>query len=181
MIRRWMQWWILAVGLGVAGCSGAPSPAESVWRTQPAVVVTENALFKAVMEPRKADSPYFTHFRVTLTNKGDTAMVIDWNASRYVFNGSPHGVLVFAGIDPQAVGSGSVPSETVAPGDTFVRDLMPLRLIAWQPVREQTAASRGIVPGMLPDGMNGVRLIVDHAGGSITIPLTVRLFTAPGG
>ena len=179
MICRRNPWWIVVAGLVLAGCSGAPSPAKSVWSAQPPVVARENPRFRAVMEPRKGDLPYFTSFLVTLTNKSDAAMVIDWNASRYLFNGSPQGMLVFPGIDPAAVGSGAVPPETVAPGATVVRDLMPLRLIAWQPLREKTASSRGILPGLLPAGVNGVQLAVGHAGGPMAISLTVRLSAAP--
>ncbi|HSO18814.1 MAG TPA: hypothetical protein VLT88_05125 [Desulfosarcina sp.] len=167
--------WLAVMGLALWGCSGAPSPARLIWTSQPAVSEAHNALFRAAIEPRKEEWPYFTHFLLTLENRSDAPMTVDWNASRYVFDGKPQGVLVFEGIDPQAVGSSSVPSEAVAPGAVFTREVMPLRLIAWTPVRQKTLKARSITPGMFPAGTNGVRMVVRHAGGALTIPLSVRI------
>jgi hypothetical protein len=101
--------------------------------------------------------------------------MVDWNASRYLFNGSPEGVLVFEGIDPERVKTATVPMETIAPGALFSRVIMPLRLIAWSPLKESTASSRSITPGMLPAGENGIRLAVQHDTGPIAIPLSIRI------
>ena len=175
MNNRLAMGWILVVGLALWSCSGAPSPAKAVWTAQPALAEATNQLFKATLEPRKGQFPYFTHFFLTLANTSDTDMVVDWNATQYLFNGKAQGVLVFEGIDPKAVGAATVPAETVVPGTILTRDVMPLRLVAWSPVREKTTENRGITPGMLPAGMNGVRLAVRHADGLMAIPLSVNL------
>jgi hypothetical protein len=101
--------------------------------------------------------------------------MIDWNASQYLFNGKPQGLLVFEGIDPEAVKNAMVPPDTVAPGASFSLEIMPMRLIAWSPIKEKTAAGRSISPGMLPIGENGILLALRHGNGHITIPLSVRI------
>jgi hypothetical protein len=135
----------------------------------------DNQLFTATMTPKKGTYPYFAYFHVTLSNKSDQDLVIDWNATQYLLNGAPRGVLVFEGIDPESIKAGTIPPETVASGATFARDLMPLRLIAWSPIREKSPGSQAITPGMFPDGRNGIRLAVRHANGQMTIPLSVEI------
>lgn len=169
---------ILAVGLALWGCTGASSPARLVWTANPVVAEAENEAFKAAIEPRKGEFPYFTHFHLTLENKSDADMVVDWNATQYLFDGRPQGVMVFKGIDPKAVGTASVPPDTVAPGSVFARDVMPLRLIAWSPVREKTMDEHSITPGMFPAGTNGIRLAVGQSGSRLIIPLSVRISSA---
>jgi hypothetical protein len=68
-----------------------------------------------------------------------------------------------------------VPLETVAPGAIFSRKIMPMRLIAWNPIKEGTASGRSINPGMFPPGKNGVRLAVRHKNEKITIPLSIHI------
>jgi hypothetical protein len=159
----------------VWACSGAQQASRTTWTAQPERLNVDNQLFAATMTPQKGPYPYFAFFHLTLSNKSDADLIIDWNASQYLFNGSPQGALVFEGIDPKQIKAGTVPSETVAPGATFARNVMPLRLIAWSPVNEKSPGSRAITPGMFPDGRNGIRLAVGHDNARMTIPLSVEI------
>ncbi len=167
---------LLLIGLALWGCSGVQPPSSSAWIAQPEFVEVDNHLLTARITPQKGEYPYYAFFLLTLTNKSSADLIVDWNASRYLFNGRPQGVLVFEGIDPAAVKNAMVPSETVAPGAVFTLEIMPMRLIAWSPIKENTAGDRSISAGMLPVGENGIHLAVRHENGHITIPLSVRIF-----
>ena len=142
---------------------------------QPEFVEVDNHLLNARITPQKRQTPYYTFFLLTLTNKSNADLMIDWNASQYLFNGRPQGELVFEGIDPIAVKNAKVPPQTVAPGAAFSLEIMPMRLIAWSPIKEKTLGGRSISPGMLPIGENGIRLAVRHENRDITIPLSVHI------
>jgi hypothetical protein len=166
---------LFLMGLALWGCSGMQTPSNTVWSARPEFFEVHNQLLSARLEPQKGEYPYYDFFLLRLTNKSDTDLIVDWNASQYVFKGRPQGVLVFKGIDPAAVKNASVPGDAVAPGEVFSREIMPIRLIAWSPIKEETAGSQGISPGMLPAGENGIHLTVRHHNGKMTIPLSVRI------
>lgn len=166
---------IVLVWLTFWGCSGAQSPARAIWTTLPESFEVDNQLFEATLTPKKGEYPFFTFFHLKLSNKSNADLIVDWNASQYVFNGKPQGVLVFEGIDPETIKAATVPTDTVAPGAVFTRDVMPLRLIAWSPIREKSPGRGSITPGMLPAGQNGIRLAVRHANAQMTIPLNVQI------
>lgn len=175
MIHGRMLGIIILTWLTLWGCSGTPSPSKAIWAAQPEFLEVDNQLFNVRITPQQGESPYFAYFHLTLSNKSDADLIVDWNASQYLFNGRPQGVLVFEGIDPETIKGATVPSETIAPGATFTRDIMPLRLIAWSPIREEKPDSPTIRPGMLPAGQNGIRLAVQHTKGQMTIPLSVLI------
>ena len=173
LIGRWVV--LLAAGLTLWSCGTATAPQSGVWVADPESVAVDHRLCHLRIEPRRADAPFFTSFLLTLVNKSGSDLEIDWNESRYLFNGGDQGLLVFEGIDPAAVKAAAIPPETIAPGARFSRDLMPLRLIAWTPLAEKTARHHGISPGMLPAGENGIRLTLRHESGRVSIPLSVRI------
>jgi len=166
---------LLLIGLALWGCSRVQSQTRAAWVAQPEFVEVDNDLLNARITPQKGQTPYYTFFLLTLTNKSNANLTIDWNASRYLFNGRPQGALAFEGIDPIAVKHAKVPLQTVAPGAAFSLEIMPMRLIAWSPIKEKTLNGRSISPGMLPIGENGIRLAVRHQNRDITIPLSVHI------
>jgi hypothetical protein len=173
--RQMVGFWFL-IGLALWGCSGAQTPSNSVWTAQPEFFEVDNHLLSARIEPKKGQYPFYDFFLLTLTNKSSTDLTVDWNASRYLLDDKPEGVLVFEGIDPAAVKSATVPPETVAPGAVFSIKIMPMRLVAWSPMKSNTSSNRSLSPGMLPVGENGIRLAVRHENEIITIPLSVHIF-----
>lgn len=172
---RRMTAFILVIGFALWGCTGIQSPSKWIWIAQPDFIEMDNQLLNARIEPQKGESPYYAFFLLTITNKSSTELIIDWNASQYLFNGRPSGKLVFEGIDPEAVKSATIPMEVVAPGSVATREILPLRLVAWSPIREKTANGPSITPGMIPAGENGIRLAVRYADRQMTIPLSIRI------
>jgi hypothetical protein len=158
-----------------ASCSVAPSPFKGTWIASPHYHEVDNSLCMARLTPQKGNNAYYAFFMLTVMNQSDTVVTIDWNTSRYVHNGTPQGMLVFDGIDPEAVKNRTVPLEHIAPGGQLERNLMPMRLIAWSPIREKNANPRGISAGMLPAGKNGILLSLRQAENRVTIPLSVFL------
>ena len=168
---------LLLIGLALWSCSGVQYPPSTRWVAQPEYREVDAPQFTARIEPQKGEYAYFAFFVLTLTNNSDADLMVDWNASRYLYKGNPQGVFVFEGIDPAAVKTATVPPEKVTPGAVFSRQIMPMRLIAWAPVKAQTASGRSILPGMLPVGENGILLSIQHADGQVTLPLSVHIST----
>lgn len=166
---------VVLIWLTLWACNSAQSPVRAIWTAQPETFTADNQLFEAKLTPRKGEYPFFTFFHLTLSNKSDAALIVDWNTSQYLFNGKAQGMLVFEGIDPETIRAASIPSDTVVPGAVFTRDIMPLRLIAWSPIRDKSPGRASITPGMLPAGQNGIRLAVRHAKGQMSIPLSVQI------
>lgn len=175
MAGRFAPSLVVLIVLLLASCSVAPTPFKGTWVTRPHYHEVDNSLCKARITPQKGNNAYYAFFMLTVVNKSDAVLTIDWNTSRYLHNGTPQGVLVFEGIDPEAVKNSAVPLEPIAPGGQLERNLMPMRLIAWTPIKERKANARGISPGMLPAGKNGILLSLRQAENRMTIPLSVFL------
>jgi hypothetical protein len=166
---------LLSVCLLALGCGNGQSLSGTVWTARPEFHEIDSPQYNARIEPQKGEYPYYAFFLFTLRNLSDTNIVIDWNASRYMFDGKPRGPLVFEGIDPATIKSATIPPQTVAPGKTFTCRIMPLRLIAWSPLRQQSLKERSITPGMFPAGENAVRIVLFHTGRSIPLTLSFQI------
>ncbi|MGA6925669.1 MAG: hypothetical protein WBY88_08305 [Desulfosarcina sp.] len=166
---------IIALCMILWGCNTGPTPSETMWMADPPFQEVEQPPFRVRLTPEKNQTPTYVVFLLTIANTDETDLIVDWNESRYVFNGRPQGPLVFEGIDPAAIKNATVPPERIAPGATLSRQIMPLRLIAWSPVKEKTARSQSIAPGMLPAGENGIRLSIEYQDQRTTIDLSSRI------
>ncbi len=175
MIYRHVIGLMFLMGIVLWGCSGIQSSSKVVWTAQPEFCEMNHQLFTARIEPKKGETPYYAFFLLTIANKSDADLIVDWNASRYLINGRPQGMFVFEGIDPAMVKTATVPPETIPPGEVSTHEIVPLRLIAWNPIKKETAGIHGITPGILPAGENGIRLAVRHDGDRVTIPLSIRI------
>jgi len=113
-------------------------------------------------------------FRLTVTNRTDKNLEIDWNKTRYVYNGSSRGVFVFKGIKPEDIKNLTIPSDIIPARSTLSKEISPYKLIARAPVRE-SGSERGIYPGLLPKGENGIRLLVRQNGKEIAEKMTVNI------
>ncbi len=167
---------LVLLSLVLTGCSSSPPPSKVTWMAQPEFAEANNRSFRIKIEPQKGEYPYYAHFSLTIKNTGDSALSIDWNQSRYLFNGKPQGMFVFEGINPEAVKSATIPLETISSGSAYSRQIMPLRLVAWRPIKEKTMENRSILPGMFPEGENGIRLVMRYGEKQVDIHLSVRVF-----
>lgn len=155
-----------------AGCA---KPPVQQWYSSPSHQKVTDQPFEATIEPIKESAAYFVAFRLTVHNKTDTDMAVDWNATRYLHQGKDLGVFVFAGIDPKTI-QGTIPPDHIAAGKTFSKIIFPLRTIAFLPRSQRPeAGARGFMPGVLPAGKNSVSLVLKQYQQQWQAILSVRL------
>lgn len=152
----------------------APAKGARDWVSIPPVQTGENRSFDVRFEPLKKDKRFFVSFRLDVRNKTDRDLVIDWNKTCYFHNGRVDGVFVFQGIDPATI-KNAIPPDTIAPKTTFSREVFPAHLVAFAPMREEIldAKGKGLFPGPLPAGENGIHLVVREGGEEMVQRLTV--------
>jgi hypothetical protein len=137
----------------VAGC--APGPTIS-WKSAPEIQTASNEYCKAQLEPvTTGKGAFFDAFRLMVTNRTDKDLEIDWNRTRYVESGIRHGGFVWQGIDPEQVRDASIPPDIISPGG-YQR--------GWK-----------LQGGLLPEGENGIDLVVRQNGRVIRHRITVRI------
>ena len=146
--------------------------------SDPAIKTASNPYYETQLEPLKQGLRSFVVFRLTVTNKTETELQIDWNKTRYLFNGRPHGLYVFRGIEPEAIKDRTIAPDIISPRDTFTRIIAPQELLAYVPFREQDRLSpdeSAISGGPIPAGENGILLVVRKNGEEISEKLAVRM------
>ena len=155
-----------------AGC--AP---QKVWTSNPTKQITGNNYYEVLLEPVREDHYFFVMFKISVTNKTNKDLEIDWNKTRYIYNGKLHGGFAFEGIGPENVKNNTIPPDKIAAGSVFVKEIAPIKLIAWAPIRDSSVreGETGISPGKLPAGENGVLLFVRQDGQEIRQNVTVNL------
>ncbi len=158
--------------LTVSGC--APS---LVYTSTPSVRTFGNAYFEAMLEPVKPGHSFFTVFRLTLTNRAESAIEIGWNQSKYIHDGQIKGGVVFKGIRPADVKNRTIPPDMVPAGSVLTKDIAPLKLIAYAPYKSGGVAfgESGITAGMLPAGENGILLTYRYKGQILQEKITVQI------
>ena len=139
----------------------APTKKIKNWISSPSVQKGGNKYFGARFEPLKGDKKFFVSFRLSVMNKTDKSLEIDWNKTRYIYKGQPYGGFVFYGIDPATI-KDSIPPDLIAPGQLFSKEIFPTNLVAFTPIREEVlnTKGKGIYPGPIPAGKNGISLVI---------------------
>ena len=168
---------ILSVML-IIGCAASQS-----WVSHPAIQISDKATFKVRLEPLARDKNYFVAFRLTVFNKTANPLEIDWNKTRYIHNDRNNGGFVFEGIDPQLMKKEALPFEIIPAGKTLTKELMPYKLLARGPIRDKNSKVgwHGIIPGIIPGGQNGVRLVMrcDDQAVRLKINVTIEKRSSP--
>jgi hypothetical protein len=161
--------------LSIGACAGKPVVVEQ-W-ADPSGQVIEKASYRIVFEPLKKGGKSFRTFSLTLENKTAAEIEIDWNQTRYVHNQNIRGGFVFAGIEPEDTKAGTIPADKVAGGETFQRELAPQRLLAFATMRDKSVApgQSGINAGPVPEGRNGIALVLRIDGRQIRENLAVNI------
>ncbi|MBW2353687.1 MAG: hypothetical protein JRF51_10745 [Deltaproteobacteria bacterium] len=144
----------------LAGCASTKIP--RAWISSPPAQRGENRSFKATLEPLKGGERFFVSFRLSVRNKTDKTLRIDWNRTRYIYQGRPNGGFVFRGIDPAAIKGSSIPPDPIRPGELFSKEIFPTSLVAFTPFRDVVTdkQGKGIQPGPIPAGENGISLAI---------------------
>ena len=161
---------IACVILFLIGCATV-----RVWTSTPSIQKTGNDFFDAVFQPQLAEGQnYFSTFRLTITNKTDKDMQIDWVKTRYLHNGQERDGFAFEGITKENINN--PPSDTVSPGQTFSKTIYPITIIGWQRATAIVKpGDQSFSVGVLPEGENGILLIVKQAGKEIREKITLNL------
>ncbi len=160
--------WIL---LFLASC--VPS---KMWISTPVTQQVQNTDFSAQLTPLKRDKEHFVSFRLIIGNQTDQDLKIDWNRTRYLVNGKAYGPFVFPNIDPATIKT-SIPPATIPAKGTFTREVFPLKLVAFAPMRQGIleGEGRGLYPGPLPEGKNTMDLIIYQGDRQLRQQITVDI------
>jgi hypothetical protein len=129
--------------------------------SSPVPVIVETSLFKISIKPIKIDSNFFSIFKVSIDNKSNSSLEIDWNKSRYIHDKKDDGVLIFKGIEPAAVKTATVPNSIVPANSNFTIEIAPFSKLSMGNLRDKTKDNR-LKAGMLPEGENSVLLVLNQ-------------------
>jgi len=152
-------WSIVFLLILLTAC--APTKKIKNWISSPSVQKGGNESFGVRFEPLKGDKKFFVSFRLSVMNKTDKSLKIDWNKTRYIYKGQPYGGFVFYGIDPATI-KDSIPPDFIEPGKLFSKEIFPTNLVAFTPIREVVLDKKGqgIYPGPIPAGESGISLVI---------------------
>ena len=164
---------ILIFGLTIAIATGCAPTFISV--STPEIQTIENSHYTAQFEPLSEGKNYFDGFRLKVTNKTQKDLEIDWNKTRYLYNGRDIGIFVFKGIKPENIKSLTVPPDTIPAGQSFTKDITPLKLLAREPITGKGAKAGKITSGPIPTGESGVFLFIRQNGNTIKEKMTVKI------
>ena len=157
-----------AISLALTGCVTT----KTLWTSTPVSQTAENKYYEATITPIKSDNKFYVSFRLDVVNKHSENLEIDWNRTKYIQNGHTNGTFVFKGINPEDIKKSTVPNEIIPGASKFEKVISPYKMVAYAPIRANVKGNR-IMPGILPDGENGVHLVVRQGDKEITEKLTV--------
>ena len=155
MIRLWSML-VTVFLLTAGGCAG-----QRVWQSEPPAADLQTSLFEAQLRPvSPPSSPFFDGFQFTLVNRSQEPLWIDWARCRYWVDSQPRGIFVFEGLNPDTLRN--PPAEEVGPGQRITKIIWPLGLLGWVPIKGRALDpnTSGFSPGVLPEGENGLLLII---------------------
>jgi hypothetical protein len=133
-----------------------------------------NEYFEARLEPIKHDEKFFDAFRLVVTNKTSKDLVIDWKKTDYLYNDRKSGLFTFKGLTPETIHN--PPPDVVAAGQIFSKEIWPIKLLTWAPLMERTEVEeRGFGRGIIPEGKNGISVVIKVDGKEITETIAVTI------
>jgi hypothetical protein len=161
---------VLAMTLAI-GCAGAP---KKVYFSQPEVQVASNEVFTARIKPIKLDNPYYVGFELAIENKTTGAISIDWERTRYINNGKDQGRFAYKGIKAEEIKS-AMPVESIPSSQILTKRIFPIKTIGFMRKRDVPKPGQSnFFPGILPNGMNSVVLVVRMAERQLREKLSMR-------
>lgn len=155
----------------LAGCAGTKT-----WVSTPQVQTVRTPDFTAAFTPLTGDKPYFNFFRLEIANHAEGELNLDWNASRYLYGGQLSGGFVYRGIQKENIHD--PPPDVIAGGGRLVREIAPLRWIAWRGGKPGYKDRESFSTGPLPEGRHGILLVVRQNGKVFRETLTVDIAVA---
>jgi len=166
---------VVTIGLALTISTGcAPT---KVWISSPEIQTAGNPYFEARLEPVTGKYSFFVSFHLTVTNKSDNKLEINWNKTRYIQNNRRFSIFVFKGINPEDIKNFTIPPDIIPAGDTFSKVISPYKLLARAPIRDSSKgkAESNIMPGIMPNGKNGILLVVKQNGKEVVEQMSVSI------
>ena len=145
-------------------CASIPRP----WEVASGEGVVSNQYFRAWIKPASYDNVKggYRAFLLTVQNKTDDVIVLDWNASRFIENGRENRGFIFSGVlysmkdDPKA-------PDLITANSTFKKAVQPLAYL------ENTNQGWQHMP--MKQGVNGMLLAVRIGDQLIKEKMTMTL------
>ena len=147
-----------------------------IWTSSPPFTTVENQLFRAELLPLSDDKNFMSQFRLLVWNRSGKDLEIDWASTRFIHNGRNHGRFIFEGLDENTVNN--PPADIVPAGDRLMKVIAPVRLLAVKPLRSDVRQTTNFSAGPLPEGENGIALVIRQNEQVIRETLTVKIRVA---
>ena len=164
---------ILMFGVTLTMATGCAPTLVSI--STPETQTIENSYYTARFEPLKEGKNYFDSFRLKVENKTSQHLEIDWNKTRYLYNGKNIGVFVFEGIKPETIKNSNIPPDIIPAGQSFTKDISPLKLLAREPITGRGVKAGKITFGPIPNGESGILLFIKQNSHTIKEKMTVKI------
>lgn len=164
---------ILMVGLVLILGTGCAPTLVSV--SIPEIQAVENSYYTARFEPLVEDKNYFDRFRLRVINKTRKDLEIDWNKTRYIYNGRDMGIFTFKGIKPENIKNSTIPADIIPAEQSFTKDISPLKLLAREPITGKGAKAGKTTTGPIPNGKNGIFLFIRQDGNIVKEKISVNI------
>jgi len=140
-----------------------------VWKSDPANPSVENELFSASISPSSCDNWGCESFRLTVRNKSNKNLELDWNKTLYILNGQTSGGFMFEGVVYKDRNNPKSP-DMIFPAAELSKTIWPNNLVEYSSGRYG-----GWSNNSMPSGENGVYLTVVADGKVISEKLTMKL------
>jgi hypothetical protein len=153
------------------GCSKV-----QIWTSSPVIQTVSNDYFETEFEPLlKPNEKFFNTFRLFVKNKTNRELTIDWGSSRYLLDGKNAGGFIFEGLTADNVKT--PPPDIVPAAGTLSKVIFPLSLTGWETLgsNELQPGQSGFTQGILPEGENGILLVVEQNGKKIREEITIKI------
>lgn len=170
LVRKMMRLALVMILISILGCV----PAKTIWTSEPDTGMSTNKHFQAKLEPVKQGHDFYVSFRVEVKNLTQNNLAIDWNKTLYIHNGHKKGIFVFEGVKPEDVKNRSIPTAIIPSGDTFSKVVAPYKLLARASLWDR-GQSKDIEAGILPNGENGMQLVVRYRGEELVETMKVKI------
>lgn len=169
-VRLLLRAFLICVVLNSFGCTAT----KSIHISTPKNKMVETDVFTANIEPLKNDIDYFSTFMLTIVNKTDHNIELNWNESYYLHNKKSKSSFVFRSIEPSMVKEKTVPNDIIPANSRFSKKISPLSKIAYAKLASKAAIDdKGLYAGILPEGLNTIVLVVNNNGQNIKKALSV--------
>jgi len=162
---------------GTSGCAQ-----KFVHTSHPALETKESEVFKIQLRPDKKGLNSFVVFQLTVVNKSADPLEIDWNKTKYLYNGQPSGGFLFEGVEPGYVKGATVMVHRIPGNSVYHKTIAPTNRVAYVPVKYQQqlrAGEESLSPGPLPPGVNGMELVLRHKHTEISVVLMMDIKETP--